>query len=249
MVVPTPLFRPCLILALIPVLFSIGCVRRDGRNADCRWPAETTAQQPTQQHLSADAEFAEELAIRYADVHHGLRTPFYISGEDYVANRDRCMASLFGEVAEQHNVPVETVAASLGRNRGYVDLAINVPFALLCCVVAFLVATMIWRRYPPNENGWIPGTLMSLFLSLAFALVAPTVGDIWARFMETYRIGNDHLSLRTDRLPWMRHRFALSVAALIVFLLSSLEAARRLRSQHIQTVSLARRSSDGWNID
>jgi len=77
------------------ILFSpslAGCARRDGRNADCRWPGEIPAQPSDTRHLSSDAEFAEDLAIRYADTHYGLRTPGYASGEAYGAARDRCMA-------------------------------------------------------------------------------------------------------------------------------------------------------------
>ena len=49
-------------------------------------------------------------------MHHGLRTPYYVSGEDYASNRDRCIARLFGEIAKQHNVPIESVYGSLGQN-------------------------------------------------------------------------------------------------------------------------------------
>jgi hypothetical protein len=76
-------------------------------------------------HLSADAEFAEDLAIRYADTHFGRRNP----SEEYGAERDRCMAKLFGEIAKEHSVPVEQVSSSLGRNRAYIDVAEILPFA------------------------------------------------------------------------------------------------------------------------
>ena len=107
-----------------------GCVRRDGRNSDCRWPAEVTKQAASPRHLSEDAEFAEDLAIRYADVHHGLRTPYFVSREDYTAGRERCMGTLFAEAGKQHNVAVESLYGSLGRNR-YIDLAEILPFAVL----------------------------------------------------------------------------------------------------------------------
>src|SRR5438067_106960 len=116
-----------LLPALLLLLCTIGCVRRNGRNSDCRWPGETPIHPADAYHLSADAEFAEELAIRYADVHHGLRTPYYVSGQDYVAARDRCKGELFEQMAKQHGVPIEQVYASLGHNRGLIDLAINLP--------------------------------------------------------------------------------------------------------------------------
>jgi hypothetical protein len=82
-------------VTLLAYLIAVGCVRRDGCNSDCKWPTEVASHSPDAQHLSADAEFAEDLAIRYADVHHGLRTPGYVSGETYAAARDQCMQRLF----------------------------------------------------------------------------------------------------------------------------------------------------------
>lgn len=228
MVVPAWRFRLVLLATIGVSLCASGCVRRVGRNSDCKWPPETVPSPLTARHLSEDAEFAEDLSIRYADVHHGLRTPYYVSGEDYVSNRDRCKAMLFGEIANQHNVPIERVYDSFGHNRAYIDLAINVPFALIYCLVAIAVARAIWRRYPPAENGWLPGAAMILFLSVAFSIAFIMVGDVWARIAETYRVGNGHMSYRADRLIWVRHQTALFSAAFLTFLLTAAEAARRM---------------------
>jgi hypothetical protein len=64
-----------LAVTLVFILGAVGCVRHDGRNPDCSWPPENANPTATARHLSEDAEFAEDLAIRYADTHHGLRTP------------------------------------------------------------------------------------------------------------------------------------------------------------------------------
>jgi len=66
---------PRLVVVMFFVMGAAGCVRRDGRNSDCRWPKETSNHFGSARHLSADAEFAEDLAIRYADAHFGLRSP------------------------------------------------------------------------------------------------------------------------------------------------------------------------------
>ncbi len=81
-------------VVLLACLMAAGCMRRDGRNSDCRWPTEAAGQSPDARHLSADAEFAEDLAIRYADVHHGLRTPGFVSGEAYVAAQGSMHANI-----------------------------------------------------------------------------------------------------------------------------------------------------------
>ena len=221
-------FRRLLLVTIGSSVCASGCVRREGRNSDCKWPPETVACPLPARHLSEDAEFAEDLAIRYADVHHGLRTPYYVSGEDYVSHRDRCKAALFGEIASEHNVAMERVYDSLGQNRAYIDLVINLPFALICWFVSIAVARAVWGRYPPAENGWLPGATMILFLSVAFSIAFIMVGDVWARIAETYRVGNGHMSYRADRLIWVRHQTALFSAALVTFLLTAAEAARRM---------------------
>jgi hypothetical protein len=216
----------CPILLLL--LCATGCLRRDGRNSDCIWPPETTHHAADSRHLSADAEFAEDLAIRYADTHHGLRTPYFVSGDDYVAARNQCLATLFEQVGKEHGVPAATVAAALGRNRGLIDLAMNLPFALLYCLAAIIAARIIWRRYPPAEYGWIPGLIFALFLSAVFAIGCTMVGEVWSWITEGYRTGNSHMTFRVDRLPWNRYHNELLAGALLVFWLAAADAARRL---------------------
>lgn len=218
---------------LTTLLFSltaVGCVRRDGRNADCKWPTEISGHSADPRHLSADAEFAEDLAIRYADVHFGLRTPNFVSGEVYVAARDRCMGSLFEQIAKEHGVPVGRVSGALGRNRTNIDVAENLPFVLLYWFAAIVLARLIWRRYPPAEHGWIPGAIMALFLSLAFAVGSTMLGELWALCAESWRIGNGHMSYRAQRLWWVEHRPEIFAGAVTVFWLTAAAAARRMRS-------------------
>jgi hypothetical protein len=207
-----------------------GCVRREGRNAGCRWPGETPVHSPDAWHLSADAEFAEDLAIRYADAHHGLRTPGFVSREAYGAERDRCMASLFGQIAKQHGVPVSVVVASLGGNRNWIDLAMDLPFLLLYCLAAVAVARGVWRRYPPADHGWIPGVVIALFLSLAMAAAGTMLGELWTSLAETWRVGNDHMSHRGQRFWWTRHQTAIFAGSAVVFWVAALVAARSAAS-------------------
>jgi len=132
------------VIAIVFILGACGCVRRDGRNSDCRWPGETSKHPISARHLSADAEFAEDLAIRYADAHFGLRSPN--PSENYGAERDQCMERLFEEIGKEHGVPAGVVSGSLGRNRAYIDIAEALPFALLYGLTAIVVARMIWRE-------------------------------------------------------------------------------------------------------
>ena len=219
----------------------VACVRREGRNADCKWPGEIPLHPADPRHLSADAEFAEDLAIRYADTHYGLRTPNYVSGEVYDAARNRCIGSLFEQIAKEHGVPVGLVSGALGRNRADIDIAVNLPFWLFYCLATIAVARLLWGKYPPAEHGWIPGVTMVLVLSLVTAALGTMIGEMWSWLAEAYRIGNDHMSYRVPRLWCVQHRAELFAGAAIGFWLAAAAAARRVRSNGTKTADHYRR--------
>lgn len=221
---------PRLGIVLVFVLGAGGCVRRDGRNSDCKWPGESSTHPVSARHLSADAEFAEDLAIRYADTHFGPRSPN--PSETYEVERDQCMERLFEEIGKEHGVPVGQVSGSMGRNRAYIDMAEVLPFALLYTLAAIVCARMIWRRYPP-EDGYAPGITMALFVSLVLAAGSTMLGEQWNWFVEGHRIGNNHMSYRAWRLFWPKHRFELFAAALMIFWLATIDVARRKRVEHL----------------
>jgi len=216
----------------LSLLFVIGCVRRDGRNSDCTWPKEHDTHAADARHLSADAEFAEDLAIRYAD------TRRYASPEEYVAARDRCMGSLFEQIAKEHNVPVEYVSGALGHNRARIDLAVNLPFVLLYCFAAVAASWLLWRTYPPSVHGWVPGAIMAIFLSLAIPAAGTLLGEAWSGTAESLRVGTGHLSDRTQRLWWIRHRAQLFVGGVAVFWLAVSATARRIASNEPSSAAL-----------
>ena len=219
-----------LLIVQIFVLSAAGCIRREGRNSDCRWPGETSNHPVNARHLSADPEFAEDLAIRYADTHFGRHSPN--PRESYEAERDACRDRLFEEIAKEHGVPVGQVSDSLGRNRAYIDLAELLPFALFYGLTAIVGARIIRCRYPPAEDGWVPGITMALFVSLALAATSALLGEVWNWTVEGHRIGNPHMSYRADRLYWHNHRLALFAAALLIYWLAAIIAACRVRLAH-----------------
>jgi predicted RND superfamily exporter protein len=106
------------------------------------------------------------------------------------------------------------------------------PFALFYTLAAIVVARRIWRRYPP-EDGYAAGIVMSLFVSLAFAVGAIILGEQWNWFVEGHRIGNNHMSYRVWRMFWPKHRLELFVAGLLIFWLAAINAARRIRVETV----------------
>jgi hypothetical protein len=142
------------------------------------------------------------------------------------------MQRLFERIATDHGIPVGLVSGALGRNRAYIDAAVNLPFVLLYCFAAAIMGRMIWLHYPPIEHGWGPGVIMALFLSLAFATGGTMLGEVWSWVAESNRIGNSHMSYRVQRLWWVQHRAELFMGALIVFWLATAHGARDIRSDH-----------------
>ena len=127
------------------------------------------------------------------------------------------MTLLFAQIANQHGVAPEEVRASLGRYRTRLDLAVNLPFALLYLAGAWIVCGAMWRRYAASEVGWGPYLIMVLFCSLVSGVGGTMAGEIWSLIAETCRLGNGHLSYRVQRLPWALHRTMFFWAAVILF--------------------------------
>ena len=194
-------------------------MRRDGRNSDCNWPGAIAGQSSTPRQMSADAEFAEDLAIRYGDVHYG-----YDPGRSDAILR--CQAKLYQEIAKTHKVSVAEVEQSVGRNREHIDAATYVSYVALAWAVAFLVSRLIWRKYPPGEYGWSAGVVAYVFFGILFAVGSTMGGEMLAWIVEGYRIGNDHLSYRAFRFWWVLHRSEMLVVLMMAFAVAATWTSR-----------------------
>ena len=195
---------------LLPVLVCLpACLRRDGRNSECRWPGGAPGA------LNLDAEFAEELAVRYADAHHGLRSGHFESLEVYATERNRCMALMFDEVAKAHGVTAADVRGAIGRNRWAVDLAVNLPFALLFGFGVWVAIRRISARHS-IEDGWGAWLAIVALCTLVLGVGGVLLGEQWAGLAESLRVGSGHLSYRSDRIPWVRHQTGMFAAVVIL---------------------------------
>ena len=208
--------------AVIAIAFLNGCVRRDGRNSDCIWPGEAGAKalragEPGYaEHLGADAEFAEELAIRFMDAQHGPRSGKFVSQQAAGQAKNRCLGELFGKIGETHQVTAQEVFQFLGHRELATDLALNAPFALLYGLAAVVMIEKLKRRYP-IEEGLMVVLITAGLTSLASGAGAVILGEQWSILAEMSRIGNGHLSNRVDRLPLALHRLAFFAGAVALF--------------------------------
>src|SRR5580765_3552614 len=99
-----------------------GCVRRDGLNADCRWPHEAVSPLDLsnayqQRHLAGDAQLAEELGIRHGDAYRGRE-----SVEERGRRATECTGELVALVAQLHSVRVDAVELARLHREVRVDL-------------------------------------------------------------------------------------------------------------------------------
>jgi hypothetical protein len=206
--------RACLTLLLAAAV--AGCVRREGLNTDCHWPNEAPAPLDLrnvthERHLSQDAQFAEELAIRHGDS---------FRGREDVAERgrrvDACTAELFTWIVRLHDVSLDDVQRARARRELRVDLVtVFAPMALFFGVVATFAAGRVRRRFPPEER-W-PALVATLLVSVIVSGAVVLLGELWSWVVEMVRVGDSHLSYRAFRMPWGRHRLALFAMGAVLF--------------------------------
>lgn len=215
-----PFFFP--VAMVLCSLLLCGCVRREGRNQDCRWPAEPgaralrTSASEDRRHLAEDLEFAEELAVEYMDAHHGPRSGAFQSHEAAGKALRACLAELAGHIARSHEVDPKEVSRLFGSRNVVADASVIVPFLALYCLGVALLAGWLLRQYPP-EDGWMITAIMCLVASLAFSIGGVLVGEQWVVLWESIRVGTGHLSYRRDRVPWVRYETLFFLACLGLF--------------------------------
>ncbi len=209
------------------------CGRRPPANSQCEWPKEARggalnlSRASDRQHLSDDAEFAEDLAIRYADSCCGLHSRNYEGMGEYAAARNACMAMLFRVVGTLHKVPEEKVRRSLGHRRAAFDIAVILSFALLYGWGASLLVRWLGRTYGPSDS--LPTVaVMTVVASILAAAAGVMLGEEWSALWEIHRLGNNHMSYRAVRIPWTEHRLALFIGGVVLFLLIAAFHHRRM---------------------
>jgi hypothetical protein len=188
------------VLLLILLVLS-GCVRREGRNSDCRWPRtpDPKASGANQRDLRADLEFAEELAIRYMDAHYGPSNP-----KAAAQAKNRCMGILLVEIGKEHGITAQEAFKSFGRRSAAVDLAMNLPLILFYALAADFLIRRLLVRYPPSE-GWMTSIIMIILVSVAVGIGGLILAQQWSGLAESIRVGTGHLSNRALRLPISKH--------------------------------------------
>jgi hypothetical protein len=162
-------------------------------------------------HLRAEAATAESWAIAYADV-----SPLRQQGAgSYADVRDQCMAMLFVRISQSHAINVGTVREYAQQRDIIFDAVVLLVFAFAYVVIAYQLAGAVTRRFSGDERFALVAAV--IVVSVMTVFVAVLVGDSWSIGAEVLRVGNGHLSYRTERLPWRQYRPAIIATALGVF--------------------------------
>jgi len=162
-------------------------------------------------HLRADSATAESWAIAYADV-----SPLRQQGAGpYADARDQCMAMLFARISQSHGIDVSTVREYARQRDIMFDAAVLLVFAFGYVVVAYQLVGAVTRRFAGDERFARVAAVIGVSVMTVFAVAL--AGDNLCIGAEVLRVGNGHLSYRTERLPWRQYQPAITATALGVF--------------------------------
>src|SRR4051812_40404014 len=213
------------------IALALSCGACLGRpiNGNCVWPHEPAVRldlrtSSEQRHLNADARFAEELAIRHADLTRGKKSGHFTDFDDYHRTRERCLIAVTVEVAKSHGLSPADVAAAVGRRDDRLDATVLVVFALLYGFGVNRFLRQLFVRLPPEEPG--PALAAAALAAIPVSVTGVIAGWIGSTIVEMIQIGDPHMSYRAERLLWNRHWLALEAGCVILY---SLIAARRWR--------------------
>lgn len=114
------------------------------------------------------------------------------------------------------------------------DLLIGFPFVLL---YVFAVNAIVSRMYQRDAYGQrsLHLSFLVIYISVVTSFVGVMLGEAWSGVAEMIRLGNGHLSYRTDRNPWSHHYPVLFLGGLVLFwciFCVRLHSKRRLTSVH-----------------
>ncbi len=208
-----------------------GCARPGDHpvTSNCEWTEEDNRSlnlenAADRRHLRYDAITAEDVAIRWADKYAGVGSGEFKGFPEYGRRRDECMEALFNGVASHHGVDVALVRQYRLDRDPVLDSAVILGFGVIYALVAYGLAGLIRRRFPPDE--WPAFLIATVAMSVVVSLIGVLLGDFWSVVMENLRLNSGHLSYRLARIPWRQHWAALFVCGLVVFWLAAAVRSR-----------------------
>ena len=176
-----------------------GCIERDRVNKTCEWTGDSAfaidqQNEAHQRHLVADAQLAEELAIRHADAEFGRRYGVEHHGGliDDGRFRSECLSRMLHAIENNHEVTSEQVNVARGERNREFDLLVGLLFLPLYSLSATVVCRRLSRRFSSDERyvGWVALGLASAAVSVLGVQSFRLFGALW----EAVRVGNGHMT-------------------------------------------------------
>jgi hypothetical protein len=227
--------RPTLVFALVVVVavccgvavarYCPGCIDRSRINKGCEWIGDTAFPidwtTPThRQHLVADTQLAEDLAIRRADAEFD-RLYGYEAHGGLIDNRrvvNECMARLVSLIEANHGVTAEQVASARGQRSALFDVMTALSFLPVYVWGSLIACRRLQRRFA-DEPRHIQLIAFGLTATVATVL-ALQAGPLWGAIWETVRVRNGHMSSfrsASDTRWVLQHVGTVCVCGLLVF--------------------------------
>lgn len=130
---------------------------------------------------------AEDLAVRYADVHRGHRSGQYAGNEAYQDAREQCMATLFDALANHHGLTVAQVREALLYRRASVDVLILTLFVAFYLAVANAIVR--WMADSALSEALLLRWVATAVTACSTAATGLVLFGLWAATFEMIRIG------------------------------------------------------------
>ncbi len=194
-----------------------GCVVVARVNTDCAWTADRQGpldmrSQADAAHLAADAQLAEELAVRYADAAFARLYGYDGHGGIEGHARKQCMARLVSVIATDHAVTEEDIAAARARRNQLFDIVAATSFVPLYLGWAAFACGGVFRRVSPERGA--PSWITLGLTSIPTTFLGLQLGQLWLGVWEAVRVRNGHISVfrAASRTIWTHEHVGWLVA-------------------------------------
>lgn len=202
-------------LFAIPIVLA-GCIDSTRVNDTCTWSDAISSRldltrRGDREHLRADAEIANELMVRYGDVHGphrpDLERPY----------REQCMTAMIDSITVRHGITRAQFAIAERDRIWWADvLLVFLPMVLFGAAGADYVTRRICRSFDPEDRA--VAAIAVIVLMLLVAALTLGVTNFWSFSVEGWRLRNGHVSNRAFLIPIVTHAWACVIAAVVLSL-------------------------------
>jgi hypothetical protein len=221
------------LLHLLLAVVSVSACTNARVNSTCAWaddrayPLDIT-NPDDQQHLIEDAQLAEDLAIRFADLEHGRLYGYHGHGGLVRQRQTRaeCMASLVAVIKTHHGVTSEQIAVARRYRNPVFDLAVALSFASVYWIGAVWACRGLVLRFRDDARAALVALAIA---SLPISTIGVLLGGLWFGAAEIIRVGNDHLSsFREARHLGSQHLPRMFIVGVALFGLAGVRQLRHI---------------------